>query len=219
MTVQGGGGGILQDGHGLDVGRVQVGDVAGVRHAIQHVERGGGAVDGSDTADADARVVTRRSVGAVYLDAGHRAFEGGGDGRGRAVGDLLGADRGDGARKGGPLGGAVGDRHDRLFQRFAVGVHRDVNLGLHRDFLRLHTDEGDDKRLGVRGDAAEVESTVDVGHGSHLGSLHEDGNTGEGLSVLILNGSLDGGNLCECGTCNDQETGQEKKESFHLHIN
>ena len=89
VAVQGGGGGILQDGHRLDIGRVQVSDTAAERNAVNHIQRTGGTVHGTVTTNHDGRAGTRIAVGAVHLDTGHRAFEGAGDGGGRTVGNLV----------------------------------------------------------------------------------------------------------------------------------
>ena len=96
-------------------------------------------------------------------------------------------------------------------------MERDVH-GCPRRYLEgLHADEREHEGLRIGGDAAERVGTVDIGHGSNLRPLYEDGYAGHGITVLIGHGTLDGGNLCECGTCKDQDAGQEKKESFHLH--
>ena len=216
VAVKGGGGRILQDGQALDVVRVEVGDVAAEGNAVDDIERGVGTVHGTDTADAEGGIFTRvtarkgENAGGLAFQRVRHAGEG-------TLGDRFRLDGGNGARHGFALGDTVSDDH-KLVQGLAVGRHDDVQGRTRRDLLRLHTDEGDDERLCVRRDAAEIEVTVDIGHGTHLGSLHEDGNACEGIAVLITDGTLHGGDLCECGTCKDQETGQEKKESFHLHI-
>ena len=89
VTVQGGGSGILQDGHRLDIGRVQVGDTAAERNTVDHIQRAGGTVHGTVTTDHDGRAGTRIAIGAVHLDTGYRAFEGAGDGGGGTVGNLI----------------------------------------------------------------------------------------------------------------------------------
>ena len=96
-------------------------------------------------------------------------------------------------------------------------MERDVHGCPRRHLEGLHADEGEHEGLRIGGDAAEGVGTVDIGHGSNLRPLHEDGYAGHGIAVLIGDGTLDGRNLCECGTCDGCECNQEKKESFHLH--
>ena len=96
-------------------------------------------------------------------------------------------------------------------------MERDVHGCPRRHLEGLHADEGEHEGLRIGGDAAERVGTVDIGHGSDLRPLYEDGYAGHGITVLIGDGTLDGGNLCESGTCKDQHAGQEKNESFHLH--
>ena len=215
VAVQGGGGGVLEDRDGLDVGGVQVGNVTAEGDPVQDVQDGRRTVDGSDTADVHVRIVTRRTDRGIDLDTGNGSFQGGRDRGSRPVGELFAPHGGDGAGQGRPFRRTVGDGDDSLFQGFAVQIHDDIDIRLYRNFLRLHADEGENEGFGVRGDPAEVEGTVDFGNGSHLRSLDEDGNAGEGFSVLITDGTPDIGNLCECGTGKDQDAGQEKKESFH----
>ena len=217
VAVQGGGGGILEDGHGLDVGRVEVGEVTAVGNSVDHVEGRGATVDGTVTADHDGRVGTGVTEGAVDLHAGDGAFEGACNAGYGSVGNLLGTHLRDGAREGRPLGRAVCDGHDGLLQRFAVRGHDRVDRSGDGEFLGLHTDEGENEDPRTGGDVGDDVVTVEIGHGSNLGALHEHGHSGKRLSVLV-EGDLttDGGRgLCESGTCQGHDGGQEKEQSFH----
>ena len=216
VAVQGGGGGVLEDRDGLDVGGVQVGNVTAEGDPVQDVQDGRRTVDGSDTADVHVRIVTRRTDRGIDLDTGNGSFQGSRDGGSRPVGELLAPHGSDGAGQGRPFGSTIGNGDDGLFQGFAVRIEDNVNVRLHRYFLCLHADEGNAEGLCVCGNIPQEESTVDFGNGSHLGSHHEDGNAGERFAALIADGAANGGNLGESGTCQNHERGQEKKESFHF---
>ena len=164
VTVQGGRGGILQDGHALDVGGVQVGQVAAERNAVNYVQGGGGTVYGADTTDTDGRIRTGGAIVAGDLNTRHSAFQSLSYGRGRTVFQFFGANRGDGAREGGALGGTISDGHYSLVQQFAVGFESDVHDVLHGDFDGHHADAGDFQGLGVIGNARESEITIQIGY-------------------------------------------------------
>ena len=58
VTVNGGSSGILQDRHGLNVARVDVGDFSFIGNAIYNDERAGACIHGTDTTDADDGTAT-----------------------------------------------------------------------------------------------------------------------------------------------------------------
>ena len=153
VTVQGGRCSILQHGHALDVGGVQVGDVATERNAIDHVQGAVATVHGTVTTDHDGRAGTGVTIGAVHLDTGYGAFQGGGNGRGGTVGNLVGANRGDGAREGGALGGTISDGHHGFFQQFVVGLQSYIHHILDGHLYGNHADAGDFQGLGAGGNA------------------------------------------------------------------
>ena len=77
-TVDGCGGGVLQDLHGLDVVGGEVCDcIAAFAHgnAVNHVERVVGRGDGTGTANADGHAGTRLAGGLLHLDAGNLALD------------------------------------------------------------------------------------------------------------------------------------------------
>ena len=91
-TVDGGGGGVLQDLHGLDHGRIEVVDLIDLQ-AVHDEERAeAGAAVGGDTADADGGTFTRSAGIVEDLDTGGLALEGGGGIGGGTVHQFLGAD-------------------------------------------------------------------------------------------------------------------------------
>ena len=160
-TVDGGGGGILQDLHGLDHGRIEVLDVVHLQ-TVHDEERSDGAGVRGVAADTDGCTFTRSTGRVDDLHTGGLALEGGGSvGRGA----VLQVVRTDGSHGTGqvtlPLH-AVTDDHG-LFQHLGIILEDDVvgglvgdreGLGLVTDALHVHGGPGGD---------GQGEGTVDVG--------------------------------------------------------
>ncbi len=70
-TVKSGGGGVLENGHGLDIHSVESGDIAIERHTVNYIKRSGRTVDGTDTADTHFRSGTGLAVGLKHLYTGN----------------------------------------------------------------------------------------------------------------------------------------------------
>ena len=176
-TVDGRGGGVLEDLHRLDVVRGQVGDGVGALthgNAVHDVQRVVGRSDGAVAADADRHAGARQTAGLLDLDAGHLALDeagslgngpqggvfGGNDGHGR--GEVLLAD------------GAVADGHDGVQREgFLLDGHVDDGTGTHglgdgTVAQRVEHEHG--LRTGDRNGIP----AVSVGHGAVLGALLDD---------------------------------------------
>ena len=165
-AVDGGGGGILQDLHGFDHGRIQVIDLIDLQavHDQERAEAGTGV--GGDTADADGRAFARRTGVVEDLHARGLALEGGGCVRGGTIHQFLGTD---GSHRTGEVAlalDAVADDHG-FFEEFGVFPEDDVNDGLVGDgnHLRSIADAGE---FEIRaGGHVQAVGAVRVGHRSH----------------------------------------------------
>ena len=118
-TVDGGGGGVLQDLHGLDHGRIEVVDLIDLQ-AVHDEER------------AEAGAFTRSAGIVEDLDTGGLALEGGGGIGGGAVHQFLGADGRHGAGKVALALHAVTD-DDGLVDELGVFDKDEVEFGLVTD--------------------------------------------------------------------------------------
>ena len=182
-AVQGAGGGVLDDGHRLDVVGVQCVDVTVVRHAVHHVERGGVGVEGTETTDAHGCAGTRLSGTGGRLDTGCQAVEGF-----RHVGDgtflnLLGLDGLGRTRKGLFLRGTIGD-HEHVLQEFGIGCQDDVDdrTALDGHFLCLIADGAENERRARRN--RQDICTVRIGRGTCHGTFQLDGGEGNAFSGI-----------------------------------
>ena len=117
-TVDGGGGGVLQDLDGLDHGRIQILDVVHLQ-TIDDEERSDVAGVGGVTADTDVSALARSTGGVDDLDTGGLALQGGGGVGGGTVLQVLGTDRCHGAGQVALALDAVTD-DDGLIQEFSV---------------------------------------------------------------------------------------------------
>ena len=195
-TVDGGGGGILEDLHGLDHGRIEVLDVVHLQ-AVHDEERSDVAGVGGVTADTDISTGTRSTGGVDDLDTGGLALEGGG---GIRRGTVLQVVRTYGSHGAGqvtlPLH-AVTDDHG-LFQHLGILLEDDVvgglvgdreGLGLVTDALHVHGGPGGD---------GQGESTVDVGGCTDTRVAdNSDGCADDRLAAGINDSTTDGAVLGE----------------------
>ena len=129
-AVDGGGGCVLEDLHGLDHFRVEVLDVVNLEAVYDEEGSEAGAGVGGDTADADMGAFTGGAGVGVDLDAGRLSLEGRSGVGDRAVGEVLRADRCDRAGEVGLALHAVSD-HDGLFYEFIVLFEGEVDDGRH----------------------------------------------------------------------------------------
>ena len=200
MTINGRRGGVLQDGHGLNVLRVDVGDVAVVRHAVQHDERGGATGNGADTADADgAGIVGRVTAGRNHLHTRSSTGEGtgniGGDFFLNVSGFHLGGRTGEGA-----LGGSTIGYHDGLIQHLAV-IHEndgDGSTAVYRNLEFLITHAVDFEDTFCRN--TQGECSVDIRHGINCAAaLQEHVGTHNRFTGLVFHRTLHSNVLCRGG--------------------
>ena len=125
-AVQGGGGRVLEDGHGLDVTRGDGIDVTRIGHPVHHVQRRARRIHGADTADVDGAAVTRLAAGVDDLDTRAEALEGLGDIGSRDLLDVLLLD--DRRRSGeGSLGCRTVCHDDGLVEHLGVIREDDVD--------------------------------------------------------------------------------------------
>ena len=146
-TVERAGRCVLDDGHRLDVVGVQGVDAAIVRHAVHHVERVGGSVQGAETTNTDSCAGTRLAGTGRRLDTGGHTVEGLGHiGDGPFL-DLLGLDGLGGTRKGLFLRRTVGD-YEHVLQEFGIRCEDDVDdrTAFNRHLLRLVADGAENER-------------------------------------------------------------------------
>ena len=175
-TVDGGGGGILQNLHGFDHGRIEVVDLVDLQTVHDEERAEAGAAVGGDTADADGGTFTRGAGIVEDLDAGGLALEGGGGIGSGTVHQFLGAD---GRHRAGEIAlalHAVTD-DDSLIDEFGV-LHEDkCEFGsvADRDHLAGIADAGYLK-VGS-GRHIQTERTVRVGNGTD-GSIADDDHGG-----------------------------------------
>ena len=115
-TVQGVGGGILQNGHALDIGRVDIAYITAERSAVHDNQRIVAGRNGADTTDAHGRGATRSTVGRNELDTGHLTSKGVGNGGNLRLLQFLGIHHG--CRSGEGLSGCRTEgHHDGLVQQ------------------------------------------------------------------------------------------------------
>ncbi len=187
-TVDGGGCGILQHSHALDVVAVDVVDVVDL-HAVHDDERAGVA-HGGDTAHVHrACRGAGAAAAAAYHKAGDAALQGCGE-RGGLAGGKVGTLHGShGAREVLLLDGAVTDDHDVVEDVGGAGhvylhgaaVIGDVG-GIVAYITHLHF---------LAAAAVEYEIAVDVGHDSLVGAFEAHAGADEGLAFLVEDGTFD----------------------------
>ena len=162
-TVDGRGGGVLQDVHALDVARGDVGEGTHERHTVQDDERVVGGGEGTVAADADLEAGARTGVGLGHLHAGHTAVEGAGEVAGGHFTQVVTTHRGDGTGHVRLAGGTVTDDHEGV-QGLGIVGEDDVDLRapLHGHALGRITHARDLERC--RGADLERISSAGVGY-------------------------------------------------------
>ena len=183
-TVNGAGGGVLQDGDALDVIRIHQRQAA--LHAVHQDERAAG-VQGNLAADGkavlgslDGTVTIREHDGRIGTLDGHRRIRDG------ALVQRGPVDDGHGTGHVHPFLGTV--THD---DHFVKKVHRIVEdnpdvalVAIDKDFLILVADVGDDEGRG-ESDVPEGEGAVGVGDESLVGSLDQDAGSHQRIPVFV----------------------------------
>ena len=214
---------VLQDLHGDDVLRVDLGEVTGIAEgeAVHDQERSVGTVHGGVTSHAhDGR--RARFLGVVgHLDARHAALHEGFDGVGGLGGQVFGRQGGDGTGEVALLHAAVTDG-DRLLQhdgRF-VQDHVDEGLAVHRNG-RILVAEAAHRKGGVRGHAFYAPGAVITADRILVRSGDEHCSAGNGVAVLVHDRSaetLDGLGMAQARAQQEQRNDcKEKGNNLLLH--
>ena len=198
VTINGAGGSILKNGHGLYILRVDVGDGAIVRNTVHNVERAVGGTHGTDTTDADRGSTTagRVAAGGSYLHTRGSTCEGAGNAGGHFFLDDLSFHLGGGTCEGTLGCGTIG-HNDGLLQELVVickdngdgsaVVH--LNLGI----LITHAVHFQN----TIGGNAKGKGTVNVRHGIHrAATLQEHVGTHNSLTGLVFHSTLHSDVLC-----------------------
>ena len=197
--------GVLEDGHRLDVVRVQVVQVAFIGHAIHNPERLLAGVDRTETADADRGGLAEISRRAGGLHTGHAADQSRRHVGGLHLGNLIRFY--DGSRTGESLFLCRTEGHDdHIVDRLRILLHRDVDPGFSgdRQLLRLKTDKRHHERAVHRSRKRILAGRV--GRGPQRGPIYNDGRACNRMSVCIGNctGDLP---ILGRGICQEHEYG------------
>ena len=198
VTINGAGGSILKNGHGLNILRVDVGDGAIVRNTVHNVERGVGGTHGTDTTDADRGSTTagRVAAGGSYLHTRGGTGEGAGNAGGHFFLDDLSFHLGGGTREGTLGCGTIG-HNDGLLQELVV-ICKDNGDGsavVHLDLGVLITHAVHFQN--TIGGNVNGKRTVNVRHGIHsAATLQEHVGTHNSLTSLVLHSTLHSDVLC-----------------------
>ena len=220
VAVNGGSRSVLQDGHGLDVLRVDVGNGTLIRNTVNDDERGVGSRHGTDATDADGRRAGGRVTRAGNdLDTGGSSGEGVGDAGGQLFRDGFIVHDCGRSREGTLRGRTVG-HDDGLIQDLRVVLKNDVDVGAagHGDVLSLvsHTKHLQDTVCrNIQG-----ERTCDVRHGINRAvALQNDVGTHDSFTGSVLHGTPHSDVLCGCRERQGQQYhGSEKNMNFfHKH--
>ena len=197
--------GVLEDGHRLDVVRVQVVQVAFIGHAVHNPERLLAGVDRTETADADRGGLAEISRRAGGLHTGHAADQSRRHVGGLHLGNLIRFY--DGSRTGESLFLCRTEGHDdHIVDRLRILLHRDVDPGFSgdRQLLRLKTDKRHHERAVHRSRKRILAGRV--GRGPQRGPIYNDGRACNRMSVCIGNctGDLP---ILGRGICQEHEYG------------
>ena len=203
-TIDGGGGGILQDLDGFDVGGVDVLDAHRGGHAVHDVQRVG-VVQRTDTADADAGLRSR-VAGRVDVHAGDAALEGGHHVEGRTVLDILHGNDRDGTGEVALALGRVTD-HDHLVQHLVIFLEHDAHALLRLDGNSRVAETGD-LQVGALADI-DGELSIGIGNDTVVRRHFDQGGAGNRFTVFVENGTSD----CY-GLRHGQDTGEERQGHY-----
>ena len=243
-TVQSGGGGTLQNGHRLDVLRVDVVTAGGVvhlvrgqqvaaadhrgivdrvegrvvhRHTVHDVERLVAARNGGDGTENDLGGSTRRTAGGRDRHTGYTTLESSDEAFTTGFGDFRSLhvlDRGSDG-PGHTLHTEL-RRDDGLVQRQLRLLEDDVDDGAaaHGNLLFLVIQTCEPEG-GVTGHGNGV-LAVHVGRNAIVGTLDQHAGTDDGLAVGIGDGTLDGHVLGKGGCRNQQNRNRRKHKSLEI---
>ena len=179
-TVDGRGGGVLQDVDALDLVGRYVGEVIH-RETIHEDERVVRTGDGLGTADADGRGCSRGLAAHGHHDAGHFALQSFGHVGHRNL-QVFRANGRHGTGQVADLDGTVTDDHG-LFEHLRVIREGDGHVGSGSDLLGRVADAGDLE--GCAGSHADLEITVDIRHHAVGGTGDDNRCSDDRLSIGI----------------------------------
>ena len=185
-TVDRSGGSVLQSGNALDVAVVQHGEGrAGSGRTVDDDEGRVARAERTHTTHADTHVAHFAGIARVgeNLQTGYLTLEGVGHVGGGLVGYLLAAYLLHRTDHGADLTGRTVTDNDG-FAEFVV-LEDYLHIAGNAHGLRFHTDVGNHQFLSGGGHVLELEVTVHVGRSHHLGAIHANGGTGEGLAVGV----------------------------------
>ena len=220
-AVNGGGGGVLQDLHGLDHFRIQILDVFHLQ-TVHDEERSDVTGVGGVTADADVSALARSTGRTDDLDTGGLTLEGDGGVGGGTVLEVIGPDGSDGTGEVALLLDTVTD-HDGLVKELGVLLEDHIENGLVSDGNHLGgvTDAGN-FNVRARGHV-KTESTVNIGHradgrvsDNHHGGT-DDRCTG-GIGNRSADGTILGGrDRSQEARCDDHRGGRHSCKKLPCH--
>ena len=219
VTVDGGCGSILQDGHRLDIVGVDVGDGSLVRGAVHDDERGGAGAHGTDTADADGRGAAGRvTAGRDDLHARGRTGQGARHLGGQFLGDGLAADNRRGAREG-ALGSRTIRDDDGLVEHLAVRIEGNDHLRPSADLDALGDVAHSREIERSVGRCVDGKSTVYVsGDTCHRAFDHDGSKRNTFASLCVTDSTRHPHVLGGQGHCEQHEQGAEEQFCFfHKH--
>ena len=190
-TVDGGGGGVLQDLDRLDVmGRHQGVDAGVHDHTVHDIQRSRG-VDGGRTADPGGSTLRTRSTVDAHVHTGDAALEGGEYVRGRDLGYLLHVDDADRAGEVGLLFRHV-TGHDDVIQEFGGFVQDDVDDRPAVDvFFNGHISDRRKLEDGIPCDVHKGILAIEVGDCTSGRPLDDHAGPDEGLPVVVNDRTAD----------------------------
>ena len=208
-TVDGGRGGVLQDGDFLDGFRSD--GFEGTLDAVHQDERGISALQGGHAAEHDGGGGCRVAVALGDVQAGHLALDELGGIADVTGEEVLALDRGDGRSDVSLALGTVAD-DDRVVQGQDVRLDGEVDPGASADgfFQGLEADGGhrDD---GVRLDTRDPVGTVDVGDGARRGAGDQDARADDRFSGGLADRSGNG-QVSLCGSGDGKQEQSARKE-------
>ena len=140
-TIQSTGGSVLQDGHGFNIRRVDVGQRAIVRNTVHYIQRRRGSIDRTITTDDNRSRFARLARTRSRQDTRCLSFQAFRHVRNRTRLQLFITNSRGRTGKRGFLRRTVGNHH-HLIQHLRVGLHSDRHIRLNINFFRVHTHEG-----------------------------------------------------------------------------
>ena len=215
-TIDGRGGGVLEDLHRLYVVRGEVRDGVGTfahGDTVHDVQRVVGRCDGTVTADADRHAGARKAAGLLDLDAGHLALDEAGSLGNGPQGGVFGGNDGHGRGEVLLAHGAVADGHDGVQREgFFLDGHVDDGTGTH-GLCDGAVAQRIEHEHGLRSRDRNGIPAVSVGHGAVLRPLLQDRDADPRIAGPFRHRARNGPPLCI--GCYAQKHHYEYNDFFH----